>query len=77
LQAALPFCTAIPVHPAIAVLPLLKSTVPPGVPLPGLTTVTAAVNVTGWPAGAVFDVSATLVAAFPTTMLRAVVVADW
>jgi hypothetical protein len=33
----------------MVVVPSLKFTVPPGVPAPGATTATVAVNVTDWP----------------------------
>ena len=52
----------------IVVAPSVKVTVPVGVPVPGATTATVAVNVTDWPTtdGDPDDTTAVLVAACPT-----------
>ena len=58
---------------ASAVAPSLKVTVPVGVPLPGATTLTLAVKITGWPntVELVEELSATLLAFLLTVWLRA------
>ena len=54
-----------------AVLPSMKTTLPVGVPIPGLTTLTVAVNITLWPNtdGFVAEVNPVLLLALPTTWL--------
>ena len=68
---AIPPCNATPVQ--IELPPLIMLTVPPAVPPPA--TARVAFRVTGWPACAALDVSAKVVAAFPTTMVTAAAVA--
>jgi hypothetical protein len=60
----------------ITVAPSRKLTVPVGVPAPGLTTATVAVNVTLWPKtdGLTDDVRLVVVLALLTTWLTAVLV---